>query len=133
MEKECTTRGFTVHNIFAMMNSVGVILAQMNHAIELINNGITISSILPHPLPTFPFCQIEPIWDFKLAMSGISCYNFGLVQSLNQYLMHSFCDEVGSLFHASWTVDDYDCFVMHDWHATKCVLLKAEAIETDFA
>jgi flagellar capping protein FliD len=133
VEKECIARGYTVHSIFAMTNSVGVIFAQTAHASALINDGITIPSISPHPLPTYPFRQIEPIWAFELVISGISRYDFGLVQSLDQYMTHTFRDDSGSLFHASRTIDDYYCFVMRDWQATKLVLLKADDIEGDFA
>lgn len=115
-----------------MTNSVGVILTQMAHATGLIHDGITIPSISSHPLPTFPFRQIKPVWAFELIIAGISRYDFGLVQSLDQYLTHSFHDNVGLLFHASRTIDDYYCFVMHDWPATKLVLLKADDIESNF-
>jgi hypothetical protein len=77
-------RGYPVHSIFTMTNSVGVILTQTAHTTGLINNGITIPSISSHPLPAFPFRQIEPIWAFELVISGISRYDFGLVQSLDQ-------------------------------------------------
>src|ERR1700683_5125709 len=133
VEKECIARGYTILSIFSMTNSVGVILAQTKHATELINEGITVPSISPHPLPTFSFRQIEPVWAFELVISGISCYDFGLVQSLDQYMTHTFRDDSGLLFHASCTIDDYYCFVMRDWPATKLVLLKADAIENDFA
>jgi hypothetical protein len=72
IEKECIARGYVVHSIFLMTNSVGVILSQLAHAEALINNGITIPSISAHPLPTFPFRQLEPVWAFEIVISGIS-------------------------------------------------------------
>lgn len=50
-EKECQARGYTVQNIFPTRDSVTVILTQQAHAQTLINEGITVPSISPHPLP----------------------------------------------------------------------------------
>jgi hypothetical protein len=107
-------------------------MSQVVHALSLINDG-TITSISPHPFPAFPFRQLKPIWAFELAISGISHYDFGLVQSLDQFLTHKYYNKDGSLFHSSWTIEDYYCFVMCDWTATKHILLDTDEIEKYFS
>lgn len=109
--EECTTRGYVVHSV--MTNSVGVILAHTAHATSLIDNGMIITSISPHSLPTHPFRQLEPQWAFKLAISGIGRYEFALVAQLDLYFTHAFVT----------IKDDHYCFLMRDWPATKRVLL----------
>jgi hypothetical protein len=134
VEKECSARGYTVQSTFPMRDSVTVILTQQSHAQALINEGISIPSISPHPLPTYPFRQLEPHWAFELVITGISRYDHEMVYALDQYFHHTFRDvEKNTLLQGSRTQDNCYCFTMHDWQATKDVILKAESIETHFA
>src|ERR1700677_2070828 len=87
-EKECQARGYTVQSIFPMRDSVTVILTLQTHAQDLIRDGITIPSISPHPLPAYPFRQLEPQWAFELVITGISCYDHEIIYALDQYLHH---------------------------------------------
>lgn len=70
VEKECQARGYTVQSIFPMRDSVTVILTQQSHVQALINDGISIPSISPHPLPAYLFRQLEPQWAFELVHHG---------------------------------------------------------------
>jgi hypothetical protein len=92
VEKECQARGYTVLSVFPMRDSITVILTLQSHMQALINNGITIPSISPHPLPAYPFHQLEPQWAFKLVITGISCYDHEIVHVLDQYFHHTFVD-----------------------------------------
>ena len=87
-----------------MRDSVTVILAQQAHAQALINEGITVPLISPHPLPAYPFRQLEPQWAFELVITGISCYNHEIVYALDQYIHHTFVDaEKNSLLQGTRT------------------------------
>jgi hypothetical protein len=134
VEKECQAQGYAVQSVFPMRDLVTVILTQQAHAQALINDNITIHSISPHPLPAYPFHQLEPQCAFKLVITGISCYDHKIVYALNQYIHHTFIDvEKSSLLHGMHTQDDCYCFTMQDWQATKEVILQAESVESHFA
>jgi hypothetical protein len=134
VEKECQAWGYTVLSVFPMRDSVMVILSNQTHAQALINDGITITSIFPHPLPAYLFHQLEPQWAFELVITGISRYDHEIVYALDQYIHHTFIDaERNSLLQSSCTQDNYYCFTMQDWQATKEVILQAGSIENHFA
>jgi hypothetical protein len=134
VEKECQSRGYTVQSVFPMRDSVTVILTQQAHAQALIENGITIPAISPHPLLAYPFRQLEPQWAFELVITGISRYDHEIVYALDQYIHHTFVDEgKNSLLQGTRTHDDCYCFTMRDWQATRDVILQAESIENHFA
>src|ERR1700722_17582324 len=134
VEKACESRGYMVQSVFPMRDSVTVILTWEEHAQALIENGITIPILSPHPLPTYPFCQLEPQWAFELVITGISRYDHEIVYALNQYIHHTFIDtEKNTLLQGTRTLDDCYCFTMRDWQATSYVILKAESIENHFA
>jgi len=87
-----------------------------------------------HPLPAYLFHQLEPQWAFELVITGISHYDHEIVYALDQYIHHTFVDaERNSLLQGSCTQDDYYCFTMRDWQATKEVILQARSIENHFA
>jgi hypothetical protein len=88
VEKECQARGYTVQSVFPMRDSVTVILTLQAHAQALICDGITVPSISPHPLPAYPFRQLEPQWAFELVISGISRYDHEIVYTLDKYTSH---------------------------------------------
>jgi hypothetical protein len=117
-----------------MRDSITVILSRQAHAQSLINDGITVTSISPHPLPAYPLRQLEPQWAFKLVITGISRYDHKIVYALDQYIHHTFIDtEKKSLLQGSRTLDDCYCFTMRNWQATKEVILQAESIEKHFS
>jgi len=89
---------------------------------------------IPSPSTRYPFRQLEPQWAFELVITGISRYDHEIVYALDQYLHHTFVDaENKTLLQSTRTHDDYYCFTMRDWQATKEVILKAESIEGHFA
>ena len=92
VEKECQARGYTVLSVFPMRDFITVILTLQSHTQALIDNGITIPSISPHPLPAYPFRQLEPQWAFELVITGISCYDQKIIHALDQYFHHTFVD-----------------------------------------
>jgi hypothetical protein len=133
VEKECQARGFTVLSVFPMRDSITVILTRQAHVQALIDNGITIPSISPHTLPAYPFHQLEPQWAFELVITGISRYDQEIVYTLNQYIHHTFVDaDKKTLLLGTRTIDDFYCFTMRDWQATKEVIAQAESIEKHF-
>jgi hypothetical protein len=134
VEKECAARGYTVISTFPMRDSITVILSRQAHTQSLINDGITVTSISPHPLPAYSLRQLEPQWAFELVITGILCYDHKIVYALDQYIHHTFIDvERKSLLQGSRTLDDCYCFTMHNWQATKEVILQAESIEKHFS
>jgi hypothetical protein len=113
VEKECQARGYKVQSIFPMRDSVTVILTLQEHAQPLIHDGITIPFISPHPLPAYPFRQLEPQWAFELVITGIARYDHKIVYALDKYIHHAFVDaERNSLLQGSRTQEDYYCFTM---------------------
>jgi len=130
VERECIARGYTVLSTFPMRDLITVILSQQGHAQSLINDGITVTSISPHPLPAYALRQLEPQWAFKLVITGISHYNHEIVYTLDQYIHHTFVDaDSKSLLQGSRTLDNCYRFTMHNWQATKDVIIQAESIE----
>jgi hypothetical protein len=117
-----------------MRDSVTVILTRQEHAQALIENRITIPILSPHPLPAYPFRQLEPQWTFEFVITGISRYDHEIIYALDQYIHHTFVDlEKNSLLQGTCTLDNCYCFTMRDWQATRDVILKAESIENHFA
>jgi hypothetical protein len=134
VKKECAARGYTVISTFSMRDSITIILSRQAHAQSLINDGITVTSISPHPLPAYPLCQLEPQWAFELVITGILGYDHEIVYALDQYIHHTFIDmEKKSLLQGSCTLDDCYRFTMRNWQATKEVILQAESIEKHFS
>jgi hypothetical protein len=116
-----------------MRDSIMVILMLQSHAQALCDNGIIIPSISPHPLPAYPFCQLEPHWAFELVITRILRYDHKIVHALDQYFHHTFVDvEKNTLLQGTQNLDDYCCIIMRDWQATKEVIIKAKAIENHF-
>jgi hypothetical protein len=67
-------------------------------------------------------------------ITGISRYDHEIVYALDKYIHHTFVDaEKNSLLQGTRTLDDYYCFIMRDWQATKEVILKAETIKSYFS
>src|SRR5882762_6366638 len=117
-----------------MRDSVTVILSLQAHVQALIRNGITVPSISPHPLPAYPFRQLEPHWAFELVITGISRFDHEIMYVLDKYIHHTFLNaDKNSLLQGTRTLDDCYCFTMRDWQATKEVILQAESIENHFA